>query len=277
MSSVIYGDLLIYLFLFCSLKGVNCTLSLLTAGPTFLNKPRQILMPLQPKQTINRTCMCKFFSSFFIQILIPSLKKCDCWEVSTVLVFSFQVRQKKYSNLMADRHCLAPHWPLLLWHTRCLEKQSHLLKQDCLRIMCGKGDGEDSEQTNVCSFVEISVLLSSKPTVLRRLLFLHHRRCGVCLLLLPLNSITTTEQLAPQLAVCRLLLTPCFSEVVPSVVTMSRLYQKWCCQKHRNRCESAIRADTCSAFSHLFWEPNSFVCQDGEQLILSHANVRLQC
>lgn len=105
MSSAVYGDLLIYLFLFCSLKGVNCTLSLLTVGPTSLNKPRQILMPLQPKQTINRTCKCKFFSSFLIQILIPSLKKCDCWEVSAMLVFSFQVRQKKYSNLLADRHC----------------------------------------------------------------------------------------------------------------------------------------------------------------------------
>jgi len=35
-----------------------------------------------------------------------------------------------------------PSLTSLLWHTRCLEKQSHLLKQDCLRTMCGKVDGD---------------------------------------------------------------------------------------------------------------------------------------
>lgn len=112
MSSAIYGDLLIYLFLLCSLKGVNSTLSLLTVGPTFLNKPRQILMPPQPKQTINRMRMCKFFSSFLIQILIPSLEKCSCWEVSTMLVFFFPGKTKEIFRPSGWWHCLAPHWPL---------------------------------------------------------------------------------------------------------------------------------------------------------------------
>lgn len=142
MSSVICGDLLIYLFLFCSLKWVNCTLSLLTVGLTFLNKPRQILVPLQPKQTINRTCMCKFFSSFLIQILIHSLKKCDCWEVSTTLVFSFQVRQKKYSNLLADRHCLAPHWPLCCGINAAWKTKATFWNRTASGSRVGKGTGK---------------------------------------------------------------------------------------------------------------------------------------